>query len=73
MIEKDIVKERLNTIMKNNANVFDEGIRKVNDIKTMFTLKEDASLRFLKARTVPYSMKPKIERELDGLERQGII
>ena len=73
VIERDIVKDRLNTILKNNAIVFDEGIGKVKDIKARLTLKEDASPRFLKARTVPYSMKPKIERELDSLERQGII
>ena len=75
MIEKDIVKDRLNTLMKNSANVFDEGIGKVKDIQARLTLKEDASPQILESKdsSVLYSMKPKKERELDSLERQGII
>ncbi|CAC5423728.1 Uncharacterized protein K02A2.6 [Mytilus coruscus] len=43
------------------------------DIKAHFMLKENASPKFVKARPVPFSVKPQMERELIRLEKQGII
>lgn len=52
--------QRLNTILKTYDSVFSEGIGKVKGMKAKLTLKEDAQPKFLKARTVPHSMKPKM-------------
>ncbi|XP_052242483.1 uncharacterized protein K02A2.6-like [Dreissena polymorpha] len=60
-------------MLKKYAVVFSDVIGKVKDIKARLTLKENARPRFMKARTVPYPLKPKIKKELDNLERQGIL
>ena len=55
------------------GSIFRDGIGKVKGVKASLTLKKDAKPKFLKARPVPYALKPKIEQELENLERQGII
>ena len=55
------------------GSIFRDGIGKVKGVKASLTLKKDAKPKFLKARPVPYALKPKIEQELENLERQGIV
>ena len=68
-----ITANRVQSILKKYPEVFSDGIGKVNGIKAKLTLKDNAKPVFKKARPVPLSLKPKIERELDNLEKQGII
>ena len=42
-------------------------------MKAKLTLKPDATPRFVKARPVPYTMRPKIERELEKLQQVGVL
>ncbi|CAC5394800.1 unnamed protein product [Mytilus coruscus] len=56
--------EKLDLLLKEYSNVFREGIGCVADIKAHLTLKENASPKFVKARPVPFSVKPQVEREL---------
>ncbi|CAC5386080.1 unnamed protein product [Mytilus coruscus] len=65
--------EKLDLLLKEYSNVFREGIGCVADIKAHLTLKENASPKFVKARPVPFSVKPQVERELIRLENEGII
>ncbi|XP_052259085.1 uncharacterized protein K02A2.6-like [Dreissena polymorpha] len=67
------LKVRLNSILDKHKDVFSDGIGQVKGIKARLTLNENAQPKFIKARPVPYSIKPKIEKELDSLESQGII
>ena len=64
---------RLSSILEMHKSVFSEGIGKLKDIKANLTLKEGAKPKFLKARNVPYSLRPKIEAELDRLQKEGVI
>ena len=64
---------RLSSILEMQKSVFSEGIGKLKDIKANLTLKEGAKPKFLKARNVPYSLRPKIEAELDRLQKEGVI
>ena len=72
-VTTDKLKVRLNSILDKHKIVFSDGIGKVNGIKAKLTLKENVQPKFMKARTVPYTLKPKIEKELDSLESQDII
>ena len=45
---------------------------KLKDRKISIELKEFAKPRFCKARTVPYALRSRIEKELDDLVKQGI-
>ena len=65
--------ENLDNVLKRYPSVFQDGIGSVNNIKATLHLKPDATPKFMKPRPVAYSLKPKIETELDKLEQQGII
>ncbi|XP_052814094.1 uncharacterized protein K02A2.6-like [Mya arenaria] len=60
-------------MMNRYESVFSDGIGHAKGFSAKLTLKDDATPKFMKARSVPFSMKPKIEKELDNLERQRII
>ena len=53
--------------------VFKEGLRTLKGHET--TIHEDPNVipRYCKARSVPYSMKPLVNEELDQLVSQGVI
>ena len=59
--------------MKRYPSVSQDGIGSVNNIKATLHPKPDATPKFMKPRPVAYSLKLKIETELDKLEQQGII
>ena len=65
--------DKLKNVLSNYGSIFSDGIGKVKGVKASLTLKTDAKPKFLKARPVPYALKPKIEQELENLEKQGII
>ena len=65
--------ENLDNILKCYPSVFQDGIGSVKDIKASLHLKPDTKPKFMKPRPVAYSLKPKVEEELDKLEKQGII
>ncbi|KAK3091048.1 hypothetical protein FSP39_016771 [Pinctada imbricata] len=66
-------KHKLNQLLIKHSALFKPEIGSLKQIKAMLKLKEDASPKFCKARPVPYSLKPKIEAELQKLEEQGIL
>ena len=54
-------------------NVFQDGIGKLQGIKTKLHKKDDARPKFVKARQLPYAMRPKVEQELTRLVDAGIL
>ena len=60
-------------LQKKFTELFADGIGRVRDHEATLKLKENSAPKFLKARSVPFSIKPKVEEALDDLERQGII
>ena len=72
-VTKANLKVRLKSILDQHKIVFSDSIGKVKGLKAKLTLRENAQPKFVKARTVPYSLQPKIEKELNNLESQGII
>ena len=72
-VNTDTVNKSVDDILKKHQSVFEDGIGHVKGIRAKLVLKENATPKFMKARPVAYSLKPKVERELDNLERQGII
>ncbi|XP_053391329.1 uncharacterized protein K02A2.6-like [Mercenaria mercenaria] len=72
-IDNNKLKSRLKEILDGHRSVFFEGIGKVKGMQASSSLKESTTSKFVKARPVPYILKPKIEKELENLEQQGII
>ena len=54
-------------------DVFTEGSGPMNTFKVSLQLKPNAQPKFMKARHVPFAIKPAVNLELDRLEREGII
>lgn len=69
----DNLNSKQKSLLSKYNNLFSDGIGKVKGMKASLRLKADSNPEFMKARTVPFSMKPEIEHELDNLEKQGII
>lgn len=45
----------------------------MKDITVKLAIKSDSKPKCLKARPVPYAIKPKVETELDHLEKAGVL
>ena len=63
----------LEQLLDKHKSVFAEGVGKLRDLKAHLTLEDGAQPKFLKARNVPYSVRPKIEKELDRLQAEGVV
>lgn len=55
------------------SNVFDAPLGLIKGKEVSLHLKDDAIPKFCKARTLPFSIKPLVDKELDQLERSGVI
>ena len=57
----------------NYSELFKPELGTLKDIKVKFNVKHDHVPMFCKARPVPYSMKEKVDTELDKLVEQGVL
>lgn len=67
------IKTQVNTIIKKHEEVFRKELGHIKGVQAKLNLKEGTTPKFVKARSVPFSMKPAIEKELDKLVEQGVI
>nr|XP_034311360.1 uncharacterized protein K02A2.6-like [Crassostrea gigas] len=63
----------LKEILNKHKAVFGSEIGKLKGITATLYLEDNAQPKLCKARLVPYSLKPKVEEELQRLEKEGII
>ena len=63
----------LQDILDVNSSVFSPELGTLKDATATIQRDPSAQPRFCKARTVPYALKGKIEKELDRLVKQGVI
>ena len=66
-------KERLDVMLDKYSDVFENKLGTFTSAKAKLTLKDDSQARFLKARPMPYALKPKVEEELRRLQNEGIL
>ena len=67
------LKKKVTEILHKYPEVFSNGEGKLQKIKGTLTLHTEAQPKFVKARSVPYPLRPKVEEELQALESAGII
>ena len=60
-------------LLEQYQGVFTEGLSQMNTFEAVLQLKPGSEPRFLKARPVPFALKEAIGRELDRLEKEGIM
>ena len=55
------------------SDVFENKLGTFTSAKGKLTLNEDSQVRFLKARPMPYALKPKVEEELRRPQNEDIL
>ena len=63
----------MNDLLDHHSTLFQSGLDTLKDYKAKIYVDSQAKPKFCKAQQVPYSMKSKVEEELDRLEKEGII
>ena len=69
----DKVSRKLNHLLDEFKDLFEDGIGKLKGPKAKLVLKEGSQPKFLPARPVPYALRPKVESELQQLEEAGVL
>jgi hypothetical protein len=55
------------------AHLFEDKLGKLVNFQAKLHIKETATPVFMKARTIPYAMREKVEQELNRLEKEGVL
>lgn len=74
-LEKDspVAMQHGSRCLKRHSTVFNAELGTLKGYEVKLQVDPTATLRFYKARSVPYSLKDMIKKELDRLENEGII
>ena len=64
---------QLNDLLSKHSELFTESYEGMRGLEAHITMRDDTRSVFVKARRVPYALKEQVERELDKLERNGVI
>ncbi|KAL2102141.1 hypothetical protein ACEWY4_001309 [Coilia grayii] len=64
---------KLDTVLQRHQDVFKKELGLMKDITVKLSLKTDARPKFLKARSVPYAIRSKVDAELDALVTSGML
>jgi len=63
----------LQNILENQSTIFDEKLGEAIGITAKLYVCHNAKPSFYRARTVPHSLRTKVEQELERLEQQNVI
>ena len=63
----------LQEVLDTYSKLFEGNLGKVKGVTAKIHVDPDATPRFFKARSVPFALQRKVEKELDRLQEQGII
>ncbi|GAB1604850.1 uncharacterized protein K02A2.6-like [Argonauta hians] len=66
-------KQKLAQLLAKHKVVFSEGIGNIQNYQADLTVRDNVRPKFCKARPVPYALKAKVEKEINELEKNGII
>jgi hypothetical protein len=64
---------KLHKLLFKYKELFRNGIGCLTQKKTTLSIQPESTPKFIKARPIPFAMRPKVEKELEKLERDGII
>ncbi|XP_052749474.1 uncharacterized protein K02A2.6-like [Galleria mellonella] len=72
-ITEEQYKKNLEKLIDQYREIFSEEIGEIRNYTVKFSLKENVTPIFIKARPVPFALKEKVENEIDRLEKAGIL
>lgn len=64
---------RVQNLLEKYKSISELGLTKITELQAKLTLKTGAKPVFIKARPLPFKVKPLVEAELDNLEKEGIL
>jgi hypothetical protein len=64
---------KLHKLLVKYKDLFRNGIGCLTQKKATLSIKPQSTPKFIKARPIPFAMRPKVEKELEKLERDGSI
>ena len=64
---------KLNELLDRYSAVLAVGLGHMNTFNTKLHLKPNSQPKFVKARTVPFALKPAVERELERIEEGALL
>ena len=64
---------QLQALLSKNNDLFSDSSAGMTGLEAHITMKGDVKPIFVKARRVPYALKEQVEKELDKLEKHGVI
>ena len=64
---------QLNDLLSKHGELLTESYEGMKGLEAHITMRADARPVFVKARRVPYALKEQVERELDKLEKNGVV
>jgi hypothetical protein len=64
---------QLDTILSKHTTVFDEKLGEAKAVTAKFNLQENSQPKYIKARTVAYSLRNKVEKELVRFAKEGTL
>ncbi|XP_052771110.1 uncharacterized protein K02A2.6-like [Mya arenaria] len=72
-LQVDNAEVKVKALKAKYKSVFSKDLGTVKGVKAHLKVKENTTPKFVKARTVPFAMKPKIEKELEKLVDDGVL
>ena len=66
-------KSQLDDLLAKQSELFEDSYEGMKGLEAHVTMEDGARPIFVKPRRVPYALKDEVERELDKLEKNGVI
>ncbi|UYV70739.1 K02A2.6-like, partial [Cordylochernes scorpioides] len=70
---RQVSESDIKVIINNYANLFSKELGCLKNVHIDFYLKKNTTPVFCKARSLPFSLKKKVENEIDGMVNEGIL
>ena len=71
--ESESAKSQLDGLLAKHSELFKDSYEGMKGLEAHITMKDGAKPIFIKPRRVPYALKEEVEKELDKLEKNGVI
>ncbi len=66
-------KSELQEILQSHGPIFNDGLGTVKNVKAVIEVEDGATPKFVKPRPVPYSLREKVDEEIDRLVKEKVI
>ncbi|GFQ70494.1 retrovirus-related Pol polyprotein from transposon 412 [Trichonephila clavata] len=65
--------QNLNNLLREYMDIFDDKLGEISNYEAKLKLRSGVKPIFCRVRTVPFALKGRVEKEIDRLEREGVI